>query len=70
MKQEDVTRYIQRYVTGKASDTEIKMVDEWYDSFEAQPGLTDVLDEAEMASLMEEQFSSLLETLRIPSRTC
>ena len=69
MKQEEVTRKIQKYVTGKASAAEVKFVDDWYESFETEPGLTDGLSDVEKEAMMKEQFSSLLEALQKASGT-
>lgn len=54
---------IDKYLSGQASEEEIKLVEEWYASFESAPGLVQQLDEKEVEEARTNSFRSVLDRL-------
>ena len=50
---------INKYLEGTATEAEIKVVDEWYDSFEKAPGFSDTFSQKEIETFFENAYGKL-----------
>lgn len=51
---------IDKYLSGQASEEEIKLVEEWYASFEDAPGLVQQLEQKAVEEARANSFRSVL----------
>ena len=56
---------IEKYLNGQANESEKKLVDAWYDSFESTPGLTSELSQELISDLQAKNFVTLLHKLNL-----
>ena len=56
---------IEKYLSGDASEEERRLVDQWYDSFDADPALFNVAPELENEEAIEEGFHRLRTHLQL-----
>lgn len=63
METQNIQILIEKYLNGLASPEEIRLVDEFYASFENEPGLTEQLDKEELDRSITNGFSSLMAVL-------
>lgn len=63
METQNIQILIEKYLNGLASPEEIRLVDEFYASFESEPGLTEQLDKEELDRSITNGFSSLMAVL-------
>ncbi len=54
---------IEKYLTGKATDEETKVVDAWYNSFDAEAGITSVLNQQQIVDMQVKGFSAIINKL-------
>lgn len=62
----DLTILIDKYLRGEATKSERELVDDWYRSFDSNPGLTEQLNTGEMAKAMRDSFAELSQKLVLP----
>lgn len=55
---------IDKYLNGQATQEERKVVDDWYESCEAKPGLSEVMSEEALLSSTTHAFLRLQEELK------
>lgn len=63
METQNIQILIEKYLNGLASPEETRLVDEFYASFENEPGLTDQLDKEEVERSITRGFSSIMAVL-------
>lgn len=63
MDYSEIQVLIEKYLNGQATESEKKLVDAWYDSFESSAGLTSELTQELISDLQTKGFSSLLHKL-------
>lgn len=63
---DDLQTAIENYLKGEATEVERKAVDAWYQSFDANPGLTDRMLPDELDKTMAKGFASLSQKLDLP----
>lgn len=56
---------VEKYLNGQASTEEKKLVDDWYDSFEKNPGLLDLSDKEGVELAKKKSFLALRKKLKI-----
>jgi hypothetical protein len=54
---------IEKYLNGLATPEEIRLVEEFYASFETEPGLTSQLDQSDVDESIKRGFSSIMSAL-------
>jgi len=54
---------IEKYLAGKATEEEAKAVDAWYNSFDAEAGITSVLSQDQMNDMQVKGFSAIINKL-------
>jgi hypothetical protein len=64
MKSEELQVLLDKYLTEQASEEEIKLVDEWYQSFETNEGITGQLGENELQKSISAGFASIRAALK------
>ncbi len=65
MKEDKISGCLEKYLKNQASAEEVKLVDEWYQSFSTKPGLTEQLSEAEQEQALSTSFAFLRRALGI-----
>jgi hypothetical protein len=60
MNDSEIQALIEKYLNGQASESERKLVDTWYDSFESNAGLTSELSQELISDLQTRGFSTLI----------
>lgn len=65
MTNSDLLVLVEKYLAGQASEAERQLVDDWYDSFEKNPGLKDHLDKEEMELAMKRNFLAVRKQLNL-----
>lgn len=65
MKSEEIIILLDRYLTEQASEEEVKLVEEWYQSFETNTGITAQMNEVEKETSMTESFNRIKNALEI-----
>ena len=65
MNNSDLLVLVEKYLTGQASEEECRLVDEWYASFDKNPGLLDQSDKEEVELAGKKSFLSLRKKLNI-----
>lgn len=63
MKNSDLLVLVEKYLNGQASEEERKLVDDWYASFEQNPGLLDLLDKEGVELAKKKSFLALRKKL-------
>jgi hypothetical protein len=56
MKNKKIHSYIDKYLAGKATEAEAALVEEWYQSFENKPGITEQLSAEEVERSRNKSF--------------
>lgn len=65
MEYSEMKVLIEKYLNGQANESEKKLVDAWYDSFESTPGLTSELSQELISDLQAKNFVTLLHKLNL-----
>jgi hypothetical protein len=65
MNDSEIQVLIEKYLNGQASESERKLVDTWYDSFESNEGLTSELSQEVICGLQAKGFATLLQKLNL-----
>jgi len=63
MDYSEIQVLIEKYLNGQATESEKKLVDAWYDSFESTPGLTSELGQELISNLQAKGLSTLFHKL-------
>jgi hypothetical protein len=63
MEYSEIQVLIEKYLNGQANESEKKLVDAWYDSFESSPGLTSELSQELISDMQAKTFVTLLHKL-------
>lgn len=63
MKNSDLLILVEKYLHGQASEEERKLVDDWYASFEKNPGLLNLLDKEGVELAKKKSFLALRKKL-------
>ena len=56
---------IEKYLNGTASEEEIKMVDDWYASFEINPGIREKYETRQLHKSLQHNLNIIKKTLKI-----
>jgi len=59
----DLQVLIEKYLAGKATEEEAKVVDAWYSSFDAEAGIASVLTQEQLNDMQVKGFSAIINTL-------
>lgn len=65
MKKEKLNSLIDRYLDGTASSADIPIVESFYQSFDLNPGYTNLLTNMELESKIEKGFTELWYSLSL-----
>lgn len=65
MNNSDLLVLVEKYLAGQASEEERRLVDDWYDSFEKNPGLTDQMDKEGVELASKKSFLALCKKLNV-----
>lgn len=63
MIEKELNSLINKYLNGEASETEIKFIDDWYQSFEEQQGFLQLLKKEEIEQAVHISFETFKATL-------
>lgn len=63
MKNSDLPILVERYLNGQASEEERKLVDEWYASFDKNPGMLDRVEKKGVERAKKKSFLALRKKL-------
>ena len=64
MKSEEIHILLDKYLADQASEEEMKLVEEWYQSFESNQGIVEQLNEREKEKSMTESFNRIRNALK------
>ena len=67
MRDEEINSLIVKYIDGVASEKEAKVVDNWYQSFDASQGLLAQMSKEEIEAAANQSFKTLMATVRTKS---
>jgi len=56
---------IGKYLDGTADACEAKLVEEWYQGFESNPGITEGMSEKTLSSAMDQGFMMLMKSISL-----
>lgn len=63
MRDEEINSLIVKYIDGVASEKEAKVVDNWYQSFDASQGLLAQMSKEEIEAAANQSFKTLMATV-------
>lgn len=67
MRDEEINSLIVKYIDGVASEKEAKVVDSWYQSFDASQGLLAQMSKEEIEAAANQSFKTLMATVHTKS---
>lgn len=67
MRDEEINSLIVKYIDGVASEKEAKVVDSWYQSFDASQGLMAQMSKEEIEAAANQSFKTLMAIVRAKS---
>jgi hypothetical protein len=65
LEEEKMILIIGKYLAGKASIEEVKLVDTWFDSFETRPSLFNFLSPSQVEELSSNMYMKISESLNL-----
>lgn len=58
MREEEINNLIVKYMDGEATDNEVKLIDAWYETFDAKKGIISQMSALELEEAVNKGFET------------